>query len=273
LEDFGISVNPIAHCESEGAGFPDALSPAHTALYYRLSLVDFGTHSSMINNTLKRKLGWLEAMLFISGVALMTVFFHARASSEAQRAEGVQAFLDAESSQVQLQNRHNGQILLAAIKSPDQELWSEKRVIDYEESLKAASDLPQAVLTIEKLNIQVPVYNGADEFNLNRGVARIKGTAVVDGPGNLGIAGHRDGFFRALKDIAIGDNIELRTTQGQVNYSVASIKIVDPADVSVLAPTTNSTMTLVTCYPFYYVGHAPKRYIVKAEAEHLLATN
>jgi len=227
----------------------------------------------MVNSTLKRKLGWLEATLFISGVALMTVFFHARASSEAQRAEGVQAFLDAQGSQVQLQNRRDGQIMLTAVRSPDQELWSENRVIEYEESLKAATDLPQAVLTIEKLNIQVPVYDGADEFNLNRGVARIKGTAVIDGSGNLGIAGHRDGFFRALKDIALGDNIELRTTQGRVNYNVVSIEIVDPADVSVLAPTTSSTMTLVTCYPFYYVGHAPKRYIVKAEAEHLLATN
>jgi len=227
----------------------------------------------MDNSNLKHKLGWLEATLFISGAALMAVFILVRASSESQRADGIQAFLDAESSQVQLQSRSGGESAVAQIKSPDQALWSAQRVIDYEESLKAVTDLPLAVLTIEKLNIQVPVYNGSDDFNLNRGVARIKGTGAIDGGSNLGIAGHRDGFFRALEDIAVGDTIELQTTRGIVDYHVSSIDIVDPTDVSVLAPTTNSTITLVTCYPFYYVGHAPKRFIVKAEAEHLLAIN
>jgi len=237
----------------------------------------------MHSSNLKRKLGWLEATLFIGGVALLAVFFQVRASSELQRSEGVQAFLDAEVSQVQLQNSKDGnskvgngkdgQFAVVDLKAPDQSLWSEQRVIDYEESLKAGKDLPLAVLTIEKLGIQVPVYDGTDEFNLNRGVGRIKGTAAIDGQGNLGIAGHRDGFFRALEDIEEGDVIELLTTQGIINYNVSSIEIVEPTDVSVLAATTSSTITLVTCYPFYYVGHAPKRYIVKAEAEHLLAIN
>ncbi len=220
----------------------------------------------MENGSLKRKLGWLEVALFIGGVALLAIFFQVRASNEMQRAQGVQEFL---ASQVQ----HGGEGLLAQVKSPDQELWSKQRVIEYQESLKVAVDLPQAVLTIEKLDIQVPVYNGADDFNLNRGVARIKGTGTIDGQGNLGIAGHRDGFFRPLEDIAVGDLIELQTTRGIVNYHVTSIEIVEPSDVSVLAATDSSTITLVTCYPFYYVGHAPKRFIVKAEAEHLLAIN
>jgi len=227
----------------------------------------------MNNSNLKRKLGWLEATLFISGVALLAVFIQVRASSELQRADGVQAFLDAENKQVQLHKQSDGNAAFAQLELPDQKLWSAQRVIDYQQSLKAGTDLPQAVLTIAKLGIQVPVYNGADEFNLNRGVARIKGTGAIDGQGNLGIAGHRDGFFRGLKDIAVGDMIELQNSRGIVKYSVSSIDIVEPSDVSVLAPTTNSTITLVTCYPFYYVGHAPKRYIVKAEAEHLLAIN
>ena len=121
--------------------------------------------------------------------------------------------------------------------------------------------------------IQVPVYDGTDDFTLNRGVGRIEGTAVVGAGGNLGIAGHRDSFFRGLKDIAIGDSIDLLTLRGNEAYSVSSIEIVDPADVGVLAPTEYKTITLVTCYPFYYVGHAPKRYIVKATAEHSLAIN
>jgi sortase A len=152
--------------------------------------------------------------------------------------------------------------------APDQELWDARRVAEYEESLKVEAGPPLAVMTIDKLNIQVPVYDGADDFNLNRGVARIKGTATIDAAGNLGIAGHRDGFFRGLKDIAMGDRIELQTARREVIYAVSSIEIVDSHDVSVLAPTPEQTITLVTCYPFYYVGHAPKRYIVKATAEH-----
>ena len=227
----------------------------------------------MDNSNLKGKLGWLEASLFISGVALVAVFIQVRASSELQRAEGVQAFLDADRSQVQIQNLSNGASSFAEIASPDTELWSAQRVVDYQNSLQTGTDMPEAVLTIETLGIQVPVYNGANDLNLDRGVARIKGTGTIDGQGNLGIAGHRDGFFRALKDIVVGDGIELLTTRGIVYYTVSSIEIVDPSDVSVLGPTTNSTITLVTCYPFYYVGHAPKRFIVKAEAEHLLAIN
>ena len=86
-----------------------------------------------------------------------------------------------------------------------------------------------------------------------------------------GIAGHRDSFFRGLKDVAIGDRIDLLTGQDNLAYTVSSIDIVDPGDVWVLAPSDLATITLVTCYPFYYVGHAPKRFIVKATAEHSLA--
>ena len=227
----------------------------------------------MENSSLKRKLGWLEALLFISGVALLAVFFQARASSEQQREEGVQAFLDAETAQIPTRQVLDGEVKIVQVRAPDQKLWNAQRIKDYEDSLKVVKELPLAILTIDKLNIQVPVYNGTEEVNLNRGVGRIKGTARTDGKGNLGIAGHRDGFFRPLKDIVVGDNMELLTSTGSVNYKVTSIVIVDPGDVSVLSPTKKATITLVTCYPFYFVGHAPKRYIVKAEAEHLLAKN
>jgi sortase A len=227
----------------------------------------------MKNSNLKRKLGWLEAMLFIGGVALLAVFFQARAANEQQREKGVQAFLEAGTGQSLTQQATKGQGRIVQVNAPDQELWSARRVNDYEESLKTVKDLPLAVLSIDKLKIQVPVYNGTEEVNLNRGVGRIKGTARINGDGNLGIAGHRDGFFRPLKDIVVGDSMDLLTATGMVNYKVTSIVIVDPSDVSVLAPTEKNSITLVTCYPFYYVGHAPKRYIVKAEVEHLLANN
>jgi len=210
----------------------------------------------MRSEVVKRKLGWLEAGLYLGGVVLLAVFFQIRADSDRQREEGVRAFQEAG---------------LAPVAEPNQELWADKRITEYQASLKVEAGPPLAVMSIDRFDIQVPVYDGADDFNLNRGVARIKGTATVDEIGNLGIAGHRDGFFRGLKDIAVGDLIDLQTTRGEVRYAVSSIEIVDPSDVSVLAPTPERTITLVTCYPFYYVGHAPKRFIVKATAEHLLA--
>jgi len=82
--------------------------------------------------------------------------------------------------------------------------------------------------------------------------------------GNSGIAGHRDGFFRGLKDIATGDWIELETLSGKEVYRVEQTWVVDPEDVSVLDPTPRRALTLVTCYPFYFVGAAPRRFIVRA---------
>jgi len=216
----------------------------------------------MLSNSLKRKLGWLEIGLYLGGVALLVVFFQIRGSTERQREEGVRVFHAAVESAGQLEQPEW---------TPNQELWADKRIREYEESLKVEAGPPLALLTIDKLDIEVPVYNGTDEFNLNRGVGRIIGTAAFEADGNLGIAGHRDGFFRGLKDIATGDEIRFQTARGEVLYTVSSIEIVDPGDVSVLAPTPERTLTLVTCYPFYYVGHAPKRYIVTATAEHLLA--
>ncbi len=149
---------------------------------------------------------------------------------------------------------------------PDTRLWSNKRVAEYQATTAAGGEAPQAVLRIDHLDINVPVYNGADEFNLNRGVARIIGTGRVGEDGNLGIAGHRDSFFRPLKDIEVGDTLELETFDGTEEYRVSSIEIVDPTALHVLGPSDTRTVTLVTCYPFYYVGNAPQRFIVKAEA-------
>ena len=123
---------------------------------------------------------------------------------------------------------------------------------------------PLAILRIPKINLEVPVFNDTDDLTLNRGVGRIIGTAQLGQPGNLGIAGHRDGFFRGLKDVGPNDVIEV-IRPGQTDfYAITQMQIVDPENVSVLAPTPAQTLTLVTCYPFYYVGNAPQRYIVTA---------
>ena len=119
-------------------------------------------------------------------------------------------------------------------------------------------------LRIPALHLEVPVLEGTDEVTLNRGVGRIAGTALPGQGGNIGIAGHRDGFFRRLKDIRTGDAIELATISGTDVFVVDRIRVTSPADVAVLRPRTKDSVTLVTCYPFYFVGPAPRRFIVQA---------
>jgi sortase A len=149
----------------------------------------------------------------------------------------------------------------------DFRLWSAKRISAYEDSLLKKTDAPLAILRIPKIGLRVPVFNDTDDLTLNRGVGRIPGTAQIDGPGNLGLAGHRDGFFRGLKDIGPGDIIELQRPGGKDRYVVSQIQIVSPEDTYVLDATPNRALTLVTCFPFYYVGSAPQRYIVTAFIE------
>lgn len=119
-------------------------------------------------------------------------------------------------------------------------------------------------LEIPRLKLAVMVREGADEGTLSRAVGHIPGTALPGTIGNVGLAGHRDTFFRALRNIRADDIIEVQTTAGTYRYAVKSTRIVTPRDVSVLQASGGETLTLVTCYPFYYVGSAPKRFIVHA---------
>ena len=146
----------------------------------------------------------------------------------------------------------------------DTSLWSDKRIRAYNESLSHAFGAPLAVLSIPKIHLEVPVFEGTDDVTLDRGVGRITGTARPGQAGNLGIAGHRDGFFRGLKDVTTGDEIKLALPEGEATYVVDQITVVTPQDVSVLQPRPISSITLVTCFPFYFVGSAPERYIVSA---------
>jgi sortase A len=123
-------------------------------------------------------------------------------------------------------------------------------------------------LEIPRLKLAVMVREGADERTLSRAVGHIPGTALPGKVGNVGLAGHRDTFFRALRNIQADDTIELQTTGGNYRYLVKSTRVVTPRDVSVLQASGGETLTLVTCYPFYYVGSAPKRFIVHAALLH-----
>jgi sortase A len=148
--------------------------------------------------------------------------------------------------------------------TPDQSLWSPNRVSAWRKALSEPAPAPIAVLRIPKIRLEVPVLPGTDDRTLDRAVGHIEDTAQPGTDGNSGIAGHRDSFFRALKDVATGDVIEVVTTAHTVTYRVERTWIVVPDDVWVLDPTPSPAITLVTCYPFYFIGSAPQRFIVRA---------
>jgi len=148
--------------------------------------------------------------------------------------------------------------------TPDQSLWSSDRVRAWRKALNDPAPLPVAVLRIKKIGLEVPVLQGTDEATLDRAVGHIDGTAHPGTDGNAGIAGHRDGFFRGLKNIVPGDLLELDTIDGTEAYRVERTWVVSPEDITVLDPTPTRAVTLVTCYPFYFVGSAPSRFIVRA---------
>ena len=119
-------------------------------------------------------------------------------------------------------------------------------------------------IEIPRLGISTIVKDGEDTATLRLAVGHISGTPLPGQPGNVGLAGHRDTFFRRLRDVVAGDRIRLVTTRGTYTYVVERTRIVRPEDVWVLDPTPQPSLTLVTCYPFTYFGAAPERFIVRA---------
>jgi sortase A len=120
-------------------------------------------------------------------------------------------------------------------------------------------------IDIRRLGLSVIVIEGISAKILRRAAGHIPGTPLPGQPGNVGISAHRDTFFRPLRKIRLNDIITLTTLQGEYRYRVVSTKIVRPNDVAVLDGIGNEILTLVTCYPFYLVGSAPERFIVRAE--------
>ena len=119
-------------------------------------------------------------------------------------------------------------------------------------------------ISVPRLHFTAMVREGIDEDTLQRAVGHIPATALPGQAGNVGVAGHRDTFFRSLRNLRRKDEIDFLTLNGKFKYQVESLKIVNPQDTGVLAPTPEKTLTLVTCYPFQYIGNAPKRFIVLA---------
>jgi sortase A len=126
------------------------------------------------------------------------------------------------------------------------------------------SRTPLGRIEISTIGLAAMILEGTDARTLRRAVGHIPGTALPGQRGNVAITGHRDTFFRPLRKIRKDDEIRLTTLSGSYRYWVDSIKVVEPGDTEVLDNSDDAILTLVTCYPFYYVGPAPKRFIVRA---------
>jgi sortase A len=191
----------------------------------------------------------------VSGIALLLVYGAALVHRNVGSRIALRSFQQGEAPEIAYSPDEN---------LVDWSLWSEHRVAEYRRALLLPKNSTLATIRIRRLNLYVPVFADTDELSLNRGAGWISGTALPGNPGNIGIAGHRDSFFRVLKDIALGDRIELSTLDKTITYNVEQTEIVNPDDVSVLKPGSRPALTLVTCFPFYFVGSAPKRFIVHA---------
>jgi sortase A len=205
----------------------------------------------MIRHSLTKPISNFERILQAFGIALLLVYATARLYTAAY-------------SRLELRRYYSNKSHEANSGNPDFRLWSKQRVAAYQASLTTPSPLPLGVLKVPSMNLEVPLLEGTDELTLNRAIGHIEGTAAPGSPGNIGIAGHRDGFFRGLKDIQNGDVIELISQKRTDRYLVDEILIVSPEETSVLSDRQRPSLTLVTCYPFYFVGSAPLRYIVQA---------
>lgn len=213
--------------------------------------------------------GWkaAERALLLTGLTLVGAYGASRLYSEVASRNAVLVFEQAQATDPSGQPA-SAQVADGArvVDGVDVSLWSEKRIRAYHESLTTKEGAATGVLKIPRLHIEVPVFDGTDDLTLNRGVGRIIGTARIGVAGNTAIAGHRDGFFRGLKDIVKGDSIELVGPERTIHYVVEKTQIVIPDDVSVLADDGAPSLTLVTCFPFYFVGDAPQRFIVHAKS-------
>jgi sortase A len=144
------------------------------------------------------------------------------------------------------------------------------RILSEKPPSSAKISIPEGGLVgrveIPKLHLSAVVFQGTDDKVLDRGVGHLDGSALPGEAGNVVLAAHRDTFFRSLRNIRQGDDITVTTPSGPRQYEVEATEIVDPTETAVAGPTPQPTLTLITCYPFYFVGHAPKRFIVRARA-------
>jgi sortase A len=190
---------------------------------------------------IQRLLRWSQRLLFMTGI--LTLGYVSL------------TLLDARLYQVSAKRSLESQILVE----------KEPHEIRLKPAIKRGDVLGR--LDIPRLGMSIAVLQGTNSRMLRRGAGHIEDTPLPGELGNSGIAGHRDTFFRGLKDIRKDDEIQFQTATGLFRYQVDWARVVEPNDATALEPSTESTLTLVTCYPFYYVGPAPKRFVVRAHKQ------
>ncbi|MET0661417.1 MAG: class D sortase [Steroidobacteraceae bacterium] len=218
-----------------------------------------GTASNPLNHgrsLFSRAAKWIERVCWVLGGVASLIWFGSIFDASEGRRSGIEQ-LHAASAIARAD----------AQPAPDVSDWSATRLKHYREALSQRIAAPVAVLRIHSVGLEIPVFPDVRELYLNRGAGLIPGTQPPGLGGNLGIAGHRDGFFRALKDVRVHDVIELQTPRHVYTYRIDAIDVVDQSNASALSDTLEPTITLVTCFPFYYVGNAPQRYVVKGMLE------
>jgi sortase A len=175
------------------------------------------------------------------------------------------SYVSAARDQANWANELERQTQLAAASGPAPQTASPARVTLAKGSLIGRLDVP-------RLGVSVITREGVDPRTLRRAVGHVPSTALPGESGNAAFAGHRDTFFRRLRDIRDGDRVIVTTPEGRYEYVVRETRVVKPSDVSVLDRTREPVLTLVTCYPFNYIGPAPQRFIVRAALEKHPAT-
>jgi sortase A len=207
-----------------------------------------------------RWIRWSRRLFFVIGIALLG--YVAFALLDARIYQAVQSR--------QFQQELNG--LKPSVSSDEDLSASSIHPAPAKENLLTAERIyiagsgrtPLGRIEISTIGLEAIILEGTDARTLRRGVGHIPGTPLPGQQGNVAITGHRDTFFRPLRNIRKDDEIRLTTLGGSYRYGVDSIKVVGPEDMEVLDNSDDAILTLVTCYPFYYVGPAPKRFVVRA---------
>lgn len=220
-----------------------------------------------------------EVLSYSLGMALLIFFAVQIARGEVQRHAAVESFHEQAVQVASLSSADeyanpeagaasaNAPALFRDTGAPDTSLWAPGRIADYQNSLTAELPPILGVLEVPSVSLEVPVYQEDSALVMDRAAGVINGMAYPHEGGNIGISGHRDGYFRALKDVKVGDRIVLQTLQGEKHFTIDATTVVDKTDTTLLKDTPEQTVTLVTCYPFYFVGHAPQRFIVTASLD------
>ena len=207
-------------------------------------------------------LRWLERALLVLGIMCLGYYGYRTVEAQAFQRQQTAAFNARLQSDTTASPLHD-----PAAASADVPPVSERRAVATPAARRAdtrRADGVIALLEIPRLKLSSPVVSGDDEKVLDVAIGHLPDTPRPWEPGNSAFAAHRDGLFRSLRHVRIGDTVRLRTEHGDFLYEVRETRIVEPTDLSVVTPTDERVLTLITCYPFSFIGSAPQRYVVRA---------